>query len=83
MAKSIGRVVGWTMSGLGAALLTAGCSRVHDNERDIIESTPNAETAPYAESREAYRDHMQDRFKNLSKKTYGKQTPAPGKAKKK
>jgi hypothetical protein len=83
MAKPIGRVVGWTIAGLGAALLTAGCSRVNENERAVIESTPNAETAPYAESREAYRDHMQERFKNMNTKTYGKQSPASRKAKKK
>ncbi len=82
MAKPIGRVVGRAMPGLWAALLAAGCSRVHDNERAIIESTPHSEPAPYAVSREAYRDHMQERFKNMSKKTYGKQAPAPGKAKK-
>jgi hypothetical protein len=82
MAKPIGRVVGWAMPGLWAALLTAGCSRVHENERAIIESTPKSEPAPYAVSREAYRDHMQDRFKNMSTKTYGKQTPSPRKAKK-
>ena len=52
------------------------------NERAIIESTPNAEQAPYAVSREAYRDHMQERFKNMGTKTYGKQAPGPRKTKK-
>jgi hypothetical protein len=84
MAKSIGRVVGWAMPGLWAALLTAGCFGVHENERAVIESTPKSEPAPYATSREAYRDHMLDRFKNTSTKTYGKQTPpAPKKARQK
>jgi hypothetical protein len=82
MARPIDRVVGWAMLGLGAALVTAGCSRVHENERAIIDSTPNSEQAPYAVSREAYRDHMLERFKNMGTKTYGKETPASRKAKK-
>ena len=65
-------------------MLTAGCFGVHENERAVIESTPSPGAGAYATSREAYRDHMLDRFKNTSTKTYGKQTPpAPRKAKQK
>ena len=83
MAKPIGRVVGWVMPGLWAALLSVGCFGVHENEQAIIDSTPKSEPAPYAVSREAYRDHMLERFKNMNTKTYGKQTPGSKKAKKK
>jgi hypothetical protein len=62
-------------------MVAPGCSRVNDNERAIIESTPNSQPAPYAVSREAYRDHMQERFKGMSSKTYGKDSPASKKAK--
>jgi hypothetical protein len=81
MAKSIGRVVRWAMPGLWAALAAAGCFGVHENERAVIESTPKSEPAPYAVSREAYREHMLGRFKNMNTKTYGKQAPVPKKSK--
>jgi hypothetical protein len=75
MSKLIGRFVRWAMPGLWAALLAAGCTGVNENERAIIESTPDSEPAPYAVSREAYRNHMLERFKGMNTKDYGKQVP--------
>jgi len=75
MTKPVGRVAAWAVSGLWAALLAAGCFGPHENERAVLESTPKSEPAPYAVSREAYRDHMMERFKGMSGKTYGKADP--------
>jgi len=84
MRRPIVRAAGLAATALWSALAAAGCSfGVHENERAVLESTPHSTPAPYAVSREAYRDHMMERFKGMSSKSYGKEQVSKKKRSKK